>query len=71
AADATTARPIFDPAGAAFADAQIVSRADLTAGQTVQGPAAIIEDETTIIVPVSRHAIRQPDGCIDIKEGRA
>ena len=71
AADATTARPIFDPAGAAFADAQIVSRADLTAGQTVQGPAAIVEDETTIIVPISRHAIRQPDGCIDIKEGRA
>ncbi len=28
--------------------------------------AAITEAETTIIVPASRDAIRQPDGCIDI-----
>ncbi|WP_377513244.1 hydantoinase/oxoprolinase family protein [Octadecabacter sp. R77987] len=71
ASDAKTTRPIFDPAGAAFADARIVKRADLTTGQTVTGPAAIVEDETTVIIPVSRHAIRQPDGCIDIKGGRA
>ena len=31
-----------------------------------KGPAAITEDETTIILPASRHAIRQADGCIDI-----
>jgi len=35
-------------------------------GQTVQGPAAITEDETTIIVPASRSAIKQADGCIDL-----
>ena len=73
AASATGSRPIFDPASAGFADAMIVERASLNSGQTVQGPAAIVEDETTIIIPVSRRAIRQPDGCIDIttKEGRA
>jgi N-methylhydantoinase A len=26
----------------------------------------VFEDETTIIIPSSRDAIRQPDGCIDI-----
>ena len=35
-------------------------------GNTAQGPAAITEDETTIILPSSRTAIRQPDGCIDV-----
>lgn len=73
AASVTGSRPIFDPASAGFADAMIVERASLNSGQTVQGPAAIVEDETTIIIPVSRCAICQPDGCIDIttKEGRA
>jgi len=35
-------------------------------GQYAQGPAAITEAETTIIVPTSRMAICQPDGCIDV-----
>ncbi len=38
----------------------------LKSGATMQGPATIIEDETTIIVPSSRMAVRQPDGCIDV-----
>ena len=36
-------------------------------GKTVDGPAIITEDETTIIIPTSRTAIRQPDGCIDMR----
>jgi len=36
-------------------------------GTSAQGPAIITEDETTIIIPTSRTAIRQPDGCIDVK----
>ncbi|WP_099827947.1 hydantoinase/oxoprolinase family protein [Oceaniglobus indicus] len=59
-------REIFDPARSAFRTAQVVRRADIATGQTVEGPAAITEDETTIIVPSSRRAIRQSDGCIDI-----
>ena len=51
-------------------DAQIVNRFDMTAGQRATGPAAVVEDETTIIVPASRDAICQPDGCIDlVKKG--
>ena len=40
--------------------------AQIGPGETVSGPAAIVEDETTIILPSSRRAICQPDGCIDL-----
>lgn len=65
---ATTHAPrrLFDPALSAYTDAQVVLRDTIETGQTVDGPAAITEDETTIILPASRRAIRQPDGCIDI-----
>ena len=60
-------RRIFDPALSDYQEASIILRDNMTTGQTVQGPAAITEDETTIIIPASRHAKRQPDGCIDMK----
>ena len=59
-------RQIFDAAAGKYLDAQIVKRFDMAAGARAAGPVAIVEDETTIIVPASRDAIRQPDGCIDI-----
>lgn len=65
-AAATGTRPVFDAASAGHLDAQIVPRFDMASGACAIGPAAIIEDETTIIVPASRDALRQPDGCIDI-----
>ncbi|WP_179379883.1 hydantoinase/oxoprolinase family protein [Jannaschia marina] len=68
AAEIATARPIFDPAVARTVDAAVLARDTLTEGTSVAGPAAITEAETTIIVPASRTAIRQPDGCIDLVE---
>ncbi len=68
AARAAGTRALFDPALAAEASAQIINRSDMTAGQTAQGPAVIVEDETSIILPTSRHAIAQADGTIDITE---
>ncbi len=65
-AQAAGQRDIFDPALGEAVTASIVLRDDIVTGQTVAGPAAITEDETTIILPSSRHAIRQPDGCIDV-----
>ncbi|WP_293446196.1 hydantoinase/oxoprolinase family protein [Planktotalea sp.] len=59
-------RSLFDAATAKYLDAQVVNRFDMDAGQRAKGPAAVVEDETTIIVPASRDAIRQPDGCIDV-----
>lgn len=59
-------RPLFDAAKAQYLDAGIIRRDLMQAGQCAHGPAAVTEAETTIIVPASRYAIRQPDGCIDI-----
>jgi N-methylhydantoinase A len=59
-------RALFDPAAGKYLDAGLVDRSDLSTGAHVQGPAAIVEEETTIIVPASRDAICQPDGCIDL-----
>jgi N-methylhydantoinase A len=66
AASVSAKRPIFDAAQAAFLQSAIVLRDAMGVGQQVTGPAAITEDETTIIIPASRKAIRQPDGCIDV-----
>lgn len=60
-------RNLFDPALATFVKGNITLRDDMAVGATAQGPAIITEDETTIIVPSSRTATRQPDGCIDMR----
>ena len=72
AADVYSQRMVFDPALGHSVEASIILRDEMRTGETVQGPAAITEDETTIIIPSSREAIRQADGCIDInlKNGR-
>jgi len=59
-------RQIFDAASAKYLSAGIVNRSEMTVGARASGPVAVVEDETTIIVPASRDAICQPDGCIDI-----
>ncbi len=59
-------RMIFDPAVGEPVKASVVLRDSLSPGDLVQGPAAITEDETTVILPSSRFAVYQPDGCIDV-----
>ncbi|MEJ6769141.1 MAG: hydantoinase/oxoprolinase family protein [Paracoccaceae bacterium] len=66
AATVASQRDLFDQALAAVTNAQVVLRDDMKTGQTVQGPAVVTEDETTIIVPSSRQATAQPDGTIDM-----
>ncbi|MDH5354623.1 MAG: hydantoinase/oxoprolinase family protein [Gammaproteobacteria bacterium] len=63
---ASQQRGIFDPAIGKMVESTIFQRNDLQPGDVVAGPSAIIEDETTIILPSSRQAIRQLDGCIDV-----
>ena len=65
-ADQALSRSLFDPAIGESIKASIVDRNIMADGDYVDGPAAITEDETTIIVPSSRTAIKQPDGCIDV-----
>ncbi len=59
-------RSFFDPAKEEFVHCYKYDRTRLEVGGFIEGPGVIFEDETTIIIPSSRNAIRQPDGCIDI-----
>jgi len=65
----TLQRSVFDPALGRFVQASIFERQSLQPGSRIVGPAAIVEDETTIILPSSRQAVCQVDGCIDITRG--
>ncbi len=64
AAKAVRNRLLFDAGLGRAVPADVINRDTMTAGQTVQGPAIITEDETTIIVPSTRCAIAHPDGTI-------
>ncbi len=66
AATIDSQRSIFDPALGAAQQASVIRRDTMSAGEHVDGPAAIVEDETTVIVPASRRALMQADGCIDM-----
>ncbi|WP_299402853.1 hydantoinase/oxoprolinase family protein [uncultured Roseobacter sp.] len=66
AAPAKGIRRMFDPVQGDYLDTSIILRKAMAEGSEAQGPAAITEDETTIIVPPNRRAVCQPDGCIDI-----
>ena len=44
-----------------------VLRNSMSVGSTVDGPAIITEDETTIIVPANRKAICQSDGTVEMR----
>jgi N-methylhydantoinase A len=59
-------RDMYDPVQGKMVNAAVVLRDDLQTGQTIEGPSAVTEDETTIIIPASRHAIHQVDGCLDV-----
>ena len=59
-------RRLFDPALGQYTKASVVMRETMEVGHSISGPAIIIEEETTIILPSSRFAIKQADGCIDV-----
>ena len=62
---AAATRSLFDPAPGARVEADVFERAALAPGARVDGPAVIVEDETTIVVPSSRTATVRADGCVD------
>ena len=70
ALSATASRSLFDPALGKQMQAGLFERKSLCSGDMIEGPAAITEDETTIIVPTSRFALALPDGCIDVQIAR-
>ncbi|MBM2576278.1 hydantoinase/oxoprolinase family protein [Jannaschia sp. Os4] len=60
------ARRLFDQAAGAPVDGREVARAALSPGDRVPGPAAIVEAETTVIVPPGYAARAATDGCLDL-----
>jgi len=57
-------RRIFDAREQRFVDATVYHRDELVAGDRIDGPAVIIERETSTIVTSRYRAVRQPDGCL-------
>lgn len=57
-------RPVFDPASGALQTTAIVPREQLTPGQRVDGPAVIVERETSTVVTTPFDAVIQSDGSI-------
>ena len=66
AATSVGSRELFDQALSKTSTAQIIERSAMQAGEGVTGPALIVEDETTIVLPSNCAAVRQSDGCINI-----
>jgi N-methylhydantoinase A len=64
AATALRRRQFYDAALRQMVQAQEVSRAAMTAGKVVQGPAVIVEDETSTIVTTAYQAVGQSDGSL-------
>ena len=65
-AEINSNRILFDLALGETVEANVVLRERLQTGQSVNGPSIITEDETTIVLPASRTAICQIDGCIEV-----
>lgn len=73
AAAATARRDVFDPAEGRTLASAIVERMALAPGERVEGPAVIVERETSTVVTSPFDAVMQPDGSLLLvrKEGRA
>ncbi|NRB02276.1 MAG: hydantoinase/oxoprolinase family protein [Rhodobacteraceae bacterium] len=65
--EATGQRSVFDPGVGALVQAGVVPRDHLSTGSTLNGPAVITEDETTVVVPQSGAVLTQADGTLDIQ----
>ncbi|TPL99695.1 hydantoinase/oxoprolinase family protein [Mesorhizobium sp. B2-3-10] len=60
----STTRPVFDPVSGEARIYGIVERATLCAGDSVRGPAVIVERETSTVITTSFDAVIQSDGAI-------
>jgi N-methylhydantoinase A len=57
-------RRIFDAREQCFVDAAVYQRDDLQDGDLIDGPAVIIESETSTVLTSRYQALRQTDGCL-------
>jgi len=66
-APAAGRRRMFDTAAMAAADGSAVERSAVGVGGRVDGPAAIVEPQTTTVLSSGHTAVMQPDGCLLIR----
>ena len=64
-------RRIFDAREQRFVDAGVYQRDELQSGDRVDGPAVIIERETSTVVTSRYQAVRQADGCLLLTQKEA
>ncbi len=64
AVTAAASRPMFDIATGSVVQAGIVERSSLNQGDCVEGPAVVVEPQTTTVLGVGQVAVLQPDGCL-------
>ena len=64
-------RAVHDPATGGSTEAGIVERASLVAGERVQGPALIVEDQTTTVLGSHHSAVVAADGTLVIRSETA
>ncbi len=57
-------RPVFDPSRGEFMDTAIIDRSSLPPGAWVQGPAVIVERETSAVVTAPFDVVMQSDGSL-------
>jgi N-methylhydantoinase A len=69
AAPAASRRPIFDPVTQAMADSAVIERSDLAPGVQVDGPAVIVEEQTTTVLGSHHCAVMQTDGTLLVTRG--
>ena len=63
-------RPMFDPIVGAFTDTTRVERAALPVGAQVDGPAVIVEDQTTTVLASHHRAVVQTDGALVVRRSK-
>jgi len=68
--EAVAVRPIFDPVSQETTDAGVVERSSLSAGDSVCGPAVIIEEQTTTVLGSHHVGVMQTDGTLFVTRGR-
>ena len=66
-APAAGRRRMFDTAAMAPVDGSAVERSAIGVGGRVDGPAAIVEPQTTTVLSSGHTAVMQPDGCLLIR----
>ncbi len=62
-----TCRPVYDPVAGEAVDAAIIHRDDLAVGATVNGPAIIVESQTTTVLGSHHVAVVQHDQTLRIR----